>query len=88
MIELEERIICFVAEQTGIKARRILLSSSLAQEIGMDGDDAVEFFQSFGRDFNVDLGRVVATLESAFWTGSWWAVSWNVGPHRASRDVG
>jgi hypothetical protein len=55
MTELEARIIGFVAEERGMKPQRIILSSRLYHDLGMDGDDAVEFFEKFGKDFNVDL---------------------------------
>jgi len=28
------------------------------QDLGMDGDDAVEFFEAFGQTFSVDLARL------------------------------
>jgi hypothetical protein len=55
MIELEERIIALVAKATGTKRERIHLASRLSQDFGMDGDDAVEFFEKFGTQFDVDL---------------------------------
>jgi hypothetical protein len=56
MTELEERIIAFVVKETGVQANHVQLDSSLGDDIGMDGDDAVEFFQKFGTKFQVDLG--------------------------------
>jgi hypothetical protein len=56
--ELERRILEFTAKERAIKAERVRLSSRLADDLGMDGDDAVEFFQAFGRDFNVDLNSL------------------------------
>jgi hypothetical protein len=41
MIDLEEQIVAFVAQQTGVKRKRVQLASRLAQDIGMDGDDTV-----------------------------------------------
>jgi acyl carrier protein len=55
MTELEERIIAFVAEERGTAGSRVDLDSSLAQDLGMDGDDAVEFFEKFGTEFHIDL---------------------------------
>jgi acyl carrier protein len=55
MTELEERIIALVVEERGSEGLRIDLDSSLAQDLGMDGDDAVEFFGKFGKEFRVDL---------------------------------
>lgn len=55
MTELEEHIVALVAEERGTEGSRIDLDSSLAQDLGMDGDDAVEFFKEFGEKFDVDL---------------------------------
>jgi hypothetical protein len=55
MTELEKQITAFIVAQTGIRRKRVLLSCRLAQDIGMDGDDAVEFFRKFGERFHVDL---------------------------------
>jgi hypothetical protein len=55
MTELEERISAFIAEETGIKRKRVQLTSRLAQDIRLEGDDAVEFFEKFGEEFHVDL---------------------------------
>ena len=55
MTELEQRIIAFVEHETGTKSRWIELSSCLQHDLGMDGDDAVEFFEKFEKDFAVDL---------------------------------
>jgi hypothetical protein len=55
MTDLEERVTAFVVEETGIRRKRVYLASRLSQDIGMDGDDAVDFFRRFGEEFQVDL---------------------------------
>jgi acyl carrier protein len=55
MTELEERIIEFTAEERGMKREDIELSSGLSDDLGMDGDDAVDFLEKFGKKFSVDL---------------------------------
>jgi acyl carrier protein len=55
LAELEERISALIVARTGTKPERVQLTSRLAQDIGMDGDDAVEFFKKFGEEFHVDL---------------------------------
>ena len=52
---LEERIVAFATEELGMRPGRIGLSSRLSHDLGMDGDDAVQFFERFGEDFKVDL---------------------------------
>lgn len=37
------------------KGRRLTTDTQLAHDLGMDGEDAVEFFDEFHRDFGVDL---------------------------------
>jgi hypothetical protein len=54
MTELEERILNFVAVETRAECGRIELDSVL-QDSGMDGDEAGEFFLTFGDEFHVDL---------------------------------
>jgi acyl carrier protein len=55
MTELEKRIIDLIAEKMGTERGLVEHDSALAQDIGMDGDDAVEFFLEFGDKFHVDL---------------------------------
>ncbi len=58
MTDLEERIVALVAEERGMKPQRIFLASRLSHDLGMDGDDAVDFFEKFGNEFNVDLSSL------------------------------
>ncbi len=53
--EIEQSILAFVAEETGYNPKRLAPDSRLAQDIGVDGDDAVELFQKFGERYAVDL---------------------------------
>jgi acyl carrier protein len=55
MTELEERIIALIVEETGIGHESVQLDSRFVQDLGVDGDDAVEFFLKFGGAFHVDL---------------------------------
>jgi len=59
MTALEEGIIAVIADATGVKRKSVHLSSRLAQDIGMNGDDAVEFFEKFGVKFHVDLTPLI-----------------------------
>jgi hypothetical protein len=71
MTALEEQIIDFIATQTGTKRARVHLYSSLAEDIGMDGDDAVEFFEQYGKTFGVDLTALNANWEDHFLPEGW-----------------
>jgi len=55
MESLSDQIIEFTAQVHGLNRTRISLPSRLAQDLGLDGDDAVEFFTQFGERFSVDL---------------------------------
>jgi acyl carrier protein len=55
---LESEIIDFAAHETGVKANKVALSTRLLQDLGMDGDDAVEFFDLFSDKFKVDLSQL------------------------------
>ena len=48
-------VLAFVAESTGVAPGQVTLSSRLAQDLGLDGDDAVEFMEAFKSHFGVDL---------------------------------
>jgi hypothetical protein len=52
---IEKRVFSFVAEKTGVKREHLSAATALSRDIGMEGDDAVEFFEAFGREFAVDL---------------------------------
>ena len=52
----EERVRQFTARHWHVrKCRRLTIDTRLAQDLGMDGEDAVEFFDEFQRDFGIDL---------------------------------
>jgi Protein of unknown function (DUF1493) len=51
--ELVERVREFVAVKTGWPLGKVSLEAALARDIGMAGDDAVEFFEEFAREFGV-----------------------------------
>ena len=52
---LEQDIIDLVAEERGLAPERVKLNSGLLEELGMDGDDAVEFFEQFEARYGPDL---------------------------------
>lgn len=52
----EERVMRFTAQHWPVrKGRSLTPETRLAQDLEMDGDDALEFFDAFQRDFGVDL---------------------------------
>src|SRR5262249_47544673 len=55
MDTLETSIIDFVADESGIRRDKVLLTSRLSKDLGIEGLDAEELFEAFGKKFNVDL---------------------------------
>jgi acyl carrier protein len=55
MDALEERVIAFVAHERNIRPETISLTDRINLDLGLDGDDAVEFFEKFGKEFSVNL---------------------------------
>ena len=54
---LEQRVIAFVAAQTGVAPVRVGLDTTLFGDIGIDGDDAWDFMEVFHQEFQVDVRR-------------------------------
>jgi acyl carrier protein len=52
---ITSRVIALLADETGVKPEKISLTSALNENLGMEGDDAVEFFQRFQKEFALDL---------------------------------
>jgi hypothetical protein len=50
-------VAAFVAEERGAPLQRIAPETTLFGDLGMDGDDAVEFFTEFFRRFEVESGN-------------------------------
>jgi len=54
-MQIEEEIIMFLSEFRNIEPHRITNSTLLFDDLGIDGDDAVELMEEFSKRFNVDL---------------------------------
>jgi acyl carrier protein len=50
----------FTTNQAGVIEDKITEYSSLEKDLGIYGDDAVEFIVAFGREFNVDVSKFMA----------------------------
>ena len=55
MPALDESVIEFVAEFTGVRRQRLGLTSTLFGDLGVDGADGWELIEAFGQKFQVDL---------------------------------
>lgn len=53
--DLQGEVIDLIAKQCGIAREKILISKRLSQDLGIEGDDAVEFFESVQERFGTDL---------------------------------
>jgi len=45
----------FIHEFTGVAEKRIVNNTSLQKDLGIEGDDADDFMQTYAQKFNVDL---------------------------------
>lgn len=52
---LKAEVLRLVVEQTGVVPAKVQLSSRLLHDLGMDGDDAVDFFNRVHERFGTDL---------------------------------
>lgn len=52
---LQLELIDLVADERGLSPEKVRLSDRLLQDLGMDGDDAVDFFNNVNERFGTDL---------------------------------
>lgn len=57
-IYMEEDVINFVTEMTGVQASDITRDTLVNDELGIDGDDGREFLIEFSERFKVDLSPI------------------------------
>jgi hypothetical protein len=90
---MEEQVMAFVARECGIASGRIKLSSDLAKDFGVAGDDGVELMSKYAHEFDVELtgfnpieffGSETAFILFAVFYPSWWKRK----RHRKSLTVG
>jgi acyl carrier protein len=63
---LEDRVQAFTAQHFGVKRNKLSTATRLNRDLGMDGDDAVEFFKDFGAAFKVNLDDLHARWDQHF----------------------
>jgi acyl carrier protein len=63
---LEDELIGLVAMELGVRRENIAPSSRLLQDLGLDGDDAVEFFAVFERRYGADLSGLYGHWDRHF----------------------
>jgi acyl carrier protein len=52
---LYEKILSFVSWETGTRKKNLSTTTDLARDLGVDGDDAFDLIDKFGKEFVVDL---------------------------------
>ena len=57
MDEVETRVIELLVWERWVSASKLVPTSRLLQDLGMDGDDPVEFLEAFSERFSPDLQR-------------------------------
>ena|ERR1700691_590564 len=59
---LKDRVQGFTAQHLGVKSSKLSTASRLNRYLGMDGDDAAEFFKDFAAEFKVNLDDLYALV--------------------------
>jgi hypothetical protein len=59
--DLTDRVLWFVADETGANWTMLTLETRLRDDIGLEGDEATFFFLEFGKQFGVDLSELDLT---------------------------
>ena len=57
MNNIEKTVIDSIARFSRLDKKKITLNSTLYKDLGLLGDDAVELFQAFQKEFEVDLSE-------------------------------
>jgi len=52
---MKDEVIKFVSEVTAVNVDQITLDTAVNFDLGVDGDDGVEFLEEYSKRFNVDL---------------------------------
>lgn len=47
----------FIVVKAGVEDEEVTLEAKMESDLGISGDDAVEFIVAFGKEFNVDISR-------------------------------
>src|SRR5450755_1198605 len=63
---LEDRVQGFTAQHLGVTRSRLSTATRLNRDLGMDGDDAAEFFKDFAAEFQVNLDDLYTRWDQHF----------------------
>ena len=59
-VEIFDRLKIFVIKEAAVEEEEVIEDASLENDLGVHGDDAVEFIVAFSKEFNVDVSRFMA----------------------------
>lgn len=68
---MDQRVIALVAQYRDLDADEVEPDLTLLDDLGMDGDDAVEFFAAFEAEFPSDLKTLYADWSTHFGPEGW-----------------
>jgi acyl carrier protein len=80
-ITLQENLIEFVSAELGVKPSRLSPNTRLNQDLGVDGDDGLEFMSAFSHRFGVNMSAFEASQYFGPEAGPnlfmwfWWSVT-------------
>ncbi len=63
---IEDRVFAFVAKETGFNRNKLSPTKTLGYDLGLDGADALEFFSTFKKEFELDLQDLYVHWDSYF----------------------
>jgi hypothetical protein len=55
---IDERVYALLVEELCVPREKLAANKTLSHDLGMEGDDAVEFFEKFGNEFRVDFSSL------------------------------
>lgn len=58
--DIFNRLKAFVVKEAAVEEEEVTADASLENDLGVHGDDAVEFIVAFGKEFNVDVSSFMA----------------------------
>ncbi|WP_276504407.1 DUF1493 family protein [Terrimonas pollutisoli] len=58
--EIFDRLKRFTIKQAAVTEKEVTENAGLENDLGVSGDDAVEFIIAFGKEFNVDVSKFMA----------------------------
>jgi acyl carrier protein len=95
MSAVDQNVVDFVAEFTGVQRERLTLTSTLYGDLGVDGADGWELIHEFGERFHVDLSEF--RFDSHFgpeglpfyapFMWLWWLISWPFRKKQSPEDA-